>query len=472
MNKGFLLLLILVVPRLILAQSDSSLSIGIKWTTETSWEQVKRKAKAENKYIFLDCFTTWCAPCKKMEKEVYPNDSVGQLINKEFISVKLQMDKTKKDNAFVQAWYNDAAEIEKHYMVNEYPTLLFFSPNGDLVHKEMGFLGISEFISKATTALTSGLKLNDDYAEYQKLIKAYKNGEVNYPRLPFMVTIAKKINDTISRELVRVHADYVTGLSKKERYTRENIEFWATLNLSIKSKSDLLGFFIRDHKLIDKLINKKGYSAQQVDKCIQNFIVAPFIYDNLKDPVAKSGVTKINTATGTQISGTISQDEADWQKLYQLIEKDFGSYYAKRNVLKAKVTWYEKNSNWKNYAITSLDFFKKYPPDFSDWDEGYIKVNSVCWNIFLFVNDKKIIKNSFKHMKKLIDAYPDPSVAGIHFDTYANLLYKLGKKAQAIHWEEIAVSGKWLGYELEVKALEQMKRGEPTYGVQPLTTIK
>src|ERR1044072_3274365 len=75
---------------------------GIKWTDSLTWQQIKEKAKKENKYIFVDCFTTWCRPCKKMDKDVYTNDSVGALLNEKFISVKVQMDATKADNEFTR----------------------------------------------------------------------------------------------------------------------------------------------------------------------------------------------------------------------------------------------------------------------------------------------------------------------------------------------------------------------------------
>src|SRR5690349_5093161 len=81
---------------------------GILWVDNLNWQQVLKKAKKEKKYIFVDCFTTWCGPCKKMDKEVYANDSVGDLLNAKFISVKVQMDSTKGDNEFTRSWYKTA----------------------------------------------------------------------------------------------------------------------------------------------------------------------------------------------------------------------------------------------------------------------------------------------------------------------------------------------------------------------------
>src|SRR5688500_9355246 len=96
-----LLLIIFLLPLLTIAQEK-----GIQWTTGLSWNQIKAKAKKENKFIFLDCYATWCGPCKEMDKKIYVNDSVGDYFNQHFVSVKVQMDKTKNDDESVKKWYD------------------------------------------------------------------------------------------------------------------------------------------------------------------------------------------------------------------------------------------------------------------------------------------------------------------------------------------------------------------------------
>ncbi|NSL87385.1 DUF255 domain-containing protein [Chitinophaga sp. Mgbs1] len=56
-----------------------------------SWQEVLNKAYTEGKYIFVDCYTTWCGPCKAMERNVYPSKEVGDYMNKRFISVKFRL---------------------------------------------------------------------------------------------------------------------------------------------------------------------------------------------------------------------------------------------------------------------------------------------------------------------------------------------------------------------------------------------
>jgi thiol:disulfide interchange protein len=137
--KRFFLLMIMLNPFLLYAQADTvSLSTtdkvateghegkGIQWTTGLSWEQIKQKAKSENKYIFMDCYATWCGPCKSMDKEIYPDEKVGEIVNEKFIAVKVQMDSTVNDTKPIQKWYPAVREISTKYIFRGYVCFLFF----------------------------------------------------------------------------------------------------------------------------------------------------------------------------------------------------------------------------------------------------------------------------------------------------------------------------------------------------------
>ena len=42
-----------------------------------SWADVKAQAKAQNKLIFVDFYTDWCAPCKFMTINIFPQKEAG-----------------------------------------------------------------------------------------------------------------------------------------------------------------------------------------------------------------------------------------------------------------------------------------------------------------------------------------------------------------------------------------------------------
>src|ERR1035437_6827779 len=55
--------------------------------------QLLIKAKKEHKLVFIDGYTTWCGPCKRMAKNIFPNDTVALFYNSHFICAEFDMEK-------------------------------------------------------------------------------------------------------------------------------------------------------------------------------------------------------------------------------------------------------------------------------------------------------------------------------------------------------------------------------------------
>ncbi len=162
-----LLFLILCAPFICIAQEGNP---GILFENSLNWQQILLKAKAENKFIFVDCFATWCGPCKQMDKEVFSSKNVGAFFNERFISVKLQMDTTAHDNDHTRRQYDFAANFASQHKVKAFPTYLFFSPNGKIVDKYIGSLKEGDFITLANNSL-------NPEKQYYTLLDNYKMGK-------------------------------------------------------------------------------------------------------------------------------------------------------------------------------------------------------------------------------------------------------------------------------------------------------
>ena len=109
---------------------------GIKFFTG-SWAEVLTEAKRLNKPLFLDIYTTWCPPCRRMAREAFPNPMVGAKFNDYFINYQ------------VNAEVNEGLELGKRYAVASYPTSLFIIPSGELVHRAVGYGGIKALLEQA-----------------------------------------------------------------------------------------------------------------------------------------------------------------------------------------------------------------------------------------------------------------------------------------------------------------------------------
>ena len=86
---------------------------------ELTLEKALEKAKNENKKVFVDCYTSWCGPCKMM----------GPVV--EEISGELDDVKVCKINI------DEEMEVAQRYGVMSIPTFIAFK-NGEMTGKQVG----------------------------------------------------------------------------------------------------------------------------------------------------------------------------------------------------------------------------------------------------------------------------------------------------------------------------------------------
>jgi thioredoxin 1 len=94
---------------------------------DAAWANVVKKAKAENKIIFLDAYASWCGPCKLLQKNVFTRADVGEVFNKNFINVKVDMER------------GEGPQLSRLFPLEAYPTLFFIEPSGKIVKKVIGY---------------------------------------------------------------------------------------------------------------------------------------------------------------------------------------------------------------------------------------------------------------------------------------------------------------------------------------------
>jgi thioredoxin-related protein len=95
--------------------------------SDGSWEEIQEKAMGEKKFILLDGYTEWCGFCKIQDEEIFAREDVGEVVNKHFVPVKIDMEK------------GIGPKLSAKFRVSMFPTLLFFNPQGQLVEKQMGY---------------------------------------------------------------------------------------------------------------------------------------------------------------------------------------------------------------------------------------------------------------------------------------------------------------------------------------------
>jgi len=389
---------------------------GVKFEDGLSWDQVKAKAKAENKYILVDCFTTWCGPCKAMEKNVYPNDTVGNAVNSKFIAVKMQIDTSKQDNDDVKARYADAHYISEQYKINAYPTFLFFTPDGKLVHRDLGYKKKAEFIALTNDAV-------DPKKQYYTMKENYEHGKKDYVVMPGLARMARDFGEKDFSNTVATQ--YINHLSKKDIFEKENLQFIKEFTRSAKDP----GFSIL-YKNVEKVDNILGKDEAEAT------ITSAIDHDEIR-PNTKKGMTP------------------DWNA----IQKGTAKYgkLGEETLMQSQMLYAVNNNDWALFNKVTKPWLEQYGSK-RKWINGNaMLLNNVAWAAFEQTTDKQGLEGALAMSSMTIE-----KGGPTEWDTYANLLYKLGQKGKALEWESKAAAGAKNDKGIQ-EAYEKMKKGEQTW---------
>jgi len=105
-----------------------------------SFDEACRRATDSGKVVFIDYYTTWCAPCKIMDRTTFVDEKVVKWLREKTVALKLDAEK-------------ETALAEKH-RVNIYPTLLFLKPDGSEIDRIDGLVPPEEFVKEGEEILS------------------------------------------------------------------------------------------------------------------------------------------------------------------------------------------------------------------------------------------------------------------------------------------------------------------------------
>jgi thiol-disulfide isomerase/thioredoxin len=168
----------------------------------SDWNNILKKAAEEQKLIFVDCYTTWCGPCKMMAKKTFTQEEVGNFFNKNFINVKLDMEK------------EPGLSLKTTFGVTAYPTLLVIDAKQNIIHKSVGALQKEALLKFANEALNGSGTLSSYHEKYKKEGIANKAFVLEY--LLKLEAAGEK------KKLANVTNLYFEQLEKKDLLERKN----------------------------------------------------------------------------------------------------------------------------------------------------------------------------------------------------------------------------------------------------------
>jgi thioredoxin-related protein len=382
------------VWRLIFLSSTISISAfgqekGMQFDKNSSFKEILNRAAKENKFVFIDCYTTWCGPCKFMDKEIFPEETVGNFYNDHFINVRYQIDTTKTDPQEIKNRYPDASFVRTKYHIRAYPTYLFLNPNGELVHTALGSTGDEQFIEIGKNAL------NPNFQYYTQL-KKYEAGNRDPQFLKTLALLSLHAMDAdVTSAITKSYLQSVGQLKDPDDYT--------FINEVTNNMSDT-GFII--------MLNHPHEFESVIDKnSFHEHLVMMIVYGEIKSN-----------------NSFLMWNKQKWDEYSKLLNTKYPQFSDELLYL-IQSNVFMMNSNWDE-LIRTVDAYRL------NHTIPNQQLNNFAWSIFLRSSDNKQLAKALEWSKSSFTGQ-DKIEPGF-MDTYANILYKMGDVKQALVWEKKA----------------------------------
>lgn len=205
-----------------------------------TFQTALEKAKKESKLLFVDCYTSWCGPCKMLARDVFTNNEVADYFNEHFISLKVDCEK------------GEGPEIKKRFNVSGYPTLLFINGKGEVVNKIVGASRQPYFLENVKKGLDTQ---NSLFAKEAK----YKSGCRDQAFLVDLIMTYQEANE--SKKAVEVSRELLKSLTEAQLLTEE---MWNIVSYYYVSPygSEWWNFIIEHADDYEQLVGKEALAKK------------------------------------------------------------------------------------------------------------------------------------------------------------------------------------------------------------------
>jgi hypothetical protein len=278
-------------------------------------------------------------------------------------------------------------------------------------------------LTTATKDFSAEVADQDGSEDYQTRLKEYQNGKRDSAFLRSLAIMAFSQKDKANRS--KIANDYINQL--KDPFAEVNLEF---IRRFMRETSGAGFTLFYDH-------------ADKVDSILG------------KD-AAEGAVT--GAIERSEILPSTKAGNPDWQVIESRVVSKYGEL-GREIVWQSKVLYSVNNKDWKLYESILVPWFEKY--GFKRKWIGPGLVNNLAWSAFENINNPDTLTGVSRMTAKVLKETPDDPLL---MDTHANLLYKLGKKDEALQWEAKALAAAPDNGDIKA-AYEKMQKGEKTWVV-------
>lgn len=153
---------------------------AIKWY---KWNEGYELAKKHNKPVFVHVYASWCPYCKQMDKEIYTDPELINMMNENFINIRFNPEDNKeiyKMDKYVLNGSQLLLLIGKKKLTG-YPGEIFIFPGGKGIFVASGYQKIpnmKELVLKVLSKRETFVEITDS-ADSTNLQSPFKEGTIS-----------------------------------------------------------------------------------------------------------------------------------------------------------------------------------------------------------------------------------------------------------------------------------------------------
>jgi thiol-disulfide isomerase/thioredoxin len=107
--------------------------------SDLSFEVASKQAGQTGKIVLVDFYTTWCGPCKLLDKNTWTDPAVIQLLEQKTVALRIDAEKE--------------TDLAKRYKIAAYPSVLLIKPDGTEIDRLVGYREPKAFIEDFNDSL-------------------------------------------------------------------------------------------------------------------------------------------------------------------------------------------------------------------------------------------------------------------------------------------------------------------------------
>ena len=419
MKKGFILSYFLFITCFSFSQVNFE---------SLTFDAALQLSKKTGKIIFLQFESTDCIQCNEVANKAFENKELGEFAGQAFICIKITVDHPDRDKVALS--YNKKEGSFGTLFINSDGTLIYSYPGSSTVPKTY-----REHIDKALTKAGEGIRINS-------LEKEYKDGN----RLPGFMEFFLQARKSLNLETDSLLNEYVNVLPADSFSSIRTLQFIASMAPDIRSQANAK---LRQNSI---LFNKAWYIMSLQERISINRQIG---YKSMKKAVETKDVQFANQVASF-IKGTYDTNSEGGKKAYD--EK--------------MIEFYRETNDTTNYLIRAIYFYDNYfmtaPVDsvkskdkvynnlqnekqvVGDNKVTYIKggkiinpnaqmftreLNNAAYSFLKLTNDPLHLSKALQWSARA-NQFTESYIA---LNTHALLLYKTGRKEEAIIWQNKAI---------------------------------